>query len=111
MKKVTRRIKYFHGKTVPRLVPSRWYWSFCLLVLQFQSTDIRVTLMWHYLGIPIDMFLIFVEVHIGVCSNLFEHLPYHFLLLRWKKNIGRTGNFPWIAPAPLTKYLSTTFRI
>ena len=21
---------------------------------------------------------------------------------------GRTGNFPWIAPAPLTKYLSTT---
>ena len=24
---------------------------------------------------------------------------------------GRTGNFPWIAPAPLTKYLSTTFRI
>ena len=23
----------------------------------------------------------------------------------------RTGNFPWIAPAPLTKYLSTTFRI
>ena len=27
------------------------------------------------------------------------------------KKIGRTGNFPWIAPAPLTKYLSTTFRI
>ena len=23
----------------------------------------------------------------------------------------RRGNFPWIAPAPLTKYLSTTFRI
>lgn len=33
------------------------------------------------------MFLIFVEVHIGVCSYLFEHQPYHFLLLRWKKNI------------------------
>ena len=25
--------------------------------------------------------------------------------------IGRRGNFPWIASAPLTKYLSTTFRI
>ena len=23
----------------------------------------------------------------------------------------RRGNFPWIASAPLTKYLSTTFRI
>ena len=25
-----------------------------------------------------------------------------------KDYYGRTGNFPWIAPAPLTKYLSTT---
>ena len=28
-----------------------------------------------------------------------------------KKKNGRRGNFPWIASAPLTKYLSTTFRI
>ena len=29
-------------------------------------------------------------------------------LKAWMAKIRRRGNFPWIAPAPLTKYLSTT---
>ena len=33
------------------------------------------------------MFLVFVEVHFGVSSYLFKHQSYHFLLLRWKKNV------------------------
>ena len=35
---------------------------------------------------------------------------YMYPLLKMPKT-GRRGNFPWIASAPLTKYLSTTFRI
>ena len=34
-----------------------------------------------------------------------------FTIARHEDEKWRTGNFPWIAPAPLTKYLSTTFRI
>lgn len=41
----------------------------------------------HKSGIPIDVFLIFIKVHLRVCSYLFEHLAYHFLLLRRDKNV------------------------
>lgn len=41
----------------------------------------------HESDTPIDVFLVFVEVHFGVCSYLFKHQSYHFLLLRWKKNV------------------------
>ena len=33
------------------------------------------------------MFLVLIEVHFGVSSYLFKHQSYHFLLLRWKKNV------------------------
>ena len=33
------------------------------------------------------MFLVFVEVHFGVCSHLFKHQSYHFLLLGRKQNV------------------------
>ena len=35
----------------------------------------------HKSGIPIDVLLVVIELHFGVCSYLFEHLAYHFLLL------------------------------
>ena len=43
-------------------------------------------LIWHGSSIPIDSLLIFIEIHLGVCSYLFKHQSYHFLLLWWKKN-------------------------
>lgn len=33
------------------------------------------------------MLLVVIELHFGVCSYLFEHLAYHFLFLRRKKNV------------------------
>ena len=41
----------------------------------------------HKSGIPIDVLLVVIELHFGVCSYLFEHLAYHFLLLRRNKNV------------------------
>ena len=37
---------------------------------------------------------------------------YRYVIIKMSdENNWRRGNFPWIASAPLTKYLSTTFRI
>ena len=41
----------------------------------------------HKSGIPIDVLLVVIELHFGVCSYLFEHLAYHFLFLRRDKNV------------------------
>lgn len=46
-----------------------------------------MTLKLNWSGIPVDMFLVFVEVHFGVCSHLFKHQSYHFLLLGRKQNV------------------------
>ena len=63
------------------------------MVLEFHLCGTGVLLMWywqrtymHKSGIPIDVLLVVIELHFGVCSYLFEHLSYHFLLLRRDKN-------------------------
>ena len=62
------------------------------MVLEFHLAGTGVLLMWywqrtymHKSGILIDVFLIFIKVHLRVSSYLFKHLSYHFLLLWWKK--------------------------
>ena len=52
----------------------------------------------HKSGIPIDVLLVVIEVHFGVCSYLFEHQSYHFLLLRWKKNVTTSALEILVAP-------------
>ena len=67
-----------------------------------------------------DIFLDLHSIHEGDFPQHIKtalHDTEFFILLlsndSFKRNLekGRRGNFPWIAPAPLTKYLSTTFRI
>ena len=64
------------------------------MVLEYQLIYTIVTLMWyrqvvkrHDSDIPIDVLLVFVEVHFGISSYLFKHQSYHFLFLWWKKNV------------------------
>ena len=38
-------------------------------------------------GIPIDVLLVVIKLHLGVCSYLFEHMAYLLLLLRRYKNV------------------------
>ena len=40
----------------------------------------------HKSGFLIDVFLVFIKVHRGVCSYLLEHKFYYFLFLMRKKN-------------------------
>ena len=64
------------------------------MVLEFHLCGTGVLLMWywqrtymHKSGIPIDVLLVVIELYFGVCSYLFEHLAYHFLLLRRNMNV------------------------
>ena len=75
------------------------------MVLEFHLCGTGVLLMWywqrtymHKSGIPIDVLLVVIELHFGVCSYLFEHLAYHFLFLRRDKNVTTSALEILVAP-------------
>ena len=71
-------------------------------VAETSDADLNISQGTSVMPIPLEVSVVEVKDHPGDLLVVKDGKWYIF---------GRRGNFPWIAPAPLTKYLSTTFRI